>query len=708
MGEVFKDQPVRKEYKDGSIVVSNVKSKIDNASTSYTVVDTWYDGTPMDDSKVDRFGIYTKYKDTGEYLKENKPQWGELFLEVDTVADLRALSDYFVFLLRFGYYKGVRLLGYYRKNDTSAINYFVSVSIDPDDGGSIFQVGNLKLEHDFNGTVNVKHFGAVGNWNNYDFTGNNDTLPIQRAINYLSRSRSTVRKGKPRVVYFPNGNYYVDSFAISGRDENDVNLFGLVFQGETRGAVLLSFNHEILDVPAITCNEEAVSWINMFFNGSKSYPANAADKRDLLFKFKKWSNHADIDTYFLNCGFVNFKRGINFHGRGATFDNCMYTSGGYFLNIQCDEDIIFEENDPTGMQGVRVGYRHYAFRGGRVDGTSVLVRIEGNGEQKDYIHDLMINAVEGTAPDVLIMGDDCSLRSPIISSCNFRVAVRTGAVKVKSIYNGIDDSNVWISNPDVGKPGMTIQDTIIRLYQCTNIYGLRISSYISRISNAVVRVSGQARDIIITGCIFDEFFKYSQQSVNYIVSSVNKVDGLIISNNTFHTDTLPSVPVQACNPAVQFPSANYYFENNTANFPIVSGAYQRIKPKVYAGPAEMLNQSSVNQYQFKVDQQVVKGCFQLVLAFNVAENGNLTAELPFIPLPVNTGISSFYSGKAEITEVFNNTKNVVFANPMIDIAGNRLLIRKKNTDGSISNFTVADLPETGNLGLIGNMEYKMK
>lgn len=153
--------PIRSEYKDGSIVVSNVKSKIDNTTTSYSVVNTWYDGTPMDDSKVDQFGIYSKYKPTGEYLRENKPQWGELLLEVDTIEKLRALSTYYLFLIKIGYYKGVRLSGYYQKGDTPApIDYNISNSNKPDDGGSILVIGSLKLEHLFLNGVDMFYYGA--------------------------------------------------------------------------------------------------------------------------------------------------------------------------------------------------------------------------------------------------------------------------------------------------------------------------------------------------------------------------------------------------------------------------------------------------------------------------------------------------------------------------------------------------------------------
>lgn len=163
--------PIRSVYKDGSIVISNVKSKIDNTTTSYTVVNTWHDSTPMDDSKVDQFGIYSKYKPTGEYLRENKPQWGEKFLEVDTVAELRAMTPYNQFLLRIVYFKGVRLSGYYVKGDTSLpIDYkLTNISI-ADNGGTVFNIGNIKLLNDLEALSNPKYFGCGFSENVEDIT----------------------------------------------------------------------------------------------------------------------------------------------------------------------------------------------------------------------------------------------------------------------------------------------------------------------------------------------------------------------------------------------------------------------------------------------------------------------------------------------------------------------------------------------------------
>ncbi|WP_180268530.1 right-handed parallel beta-helix repeat-containing protein [Sphingobacterium sp. 1.A.4] len=152
--------PIRAEYNDGTVVISNIRDPRSNEMASYTIVNTWFDGTTMDDGKVDAHGVYTKLKDTGEYVRKNLPNWGENFLEVDSVTQLRSLDPYFRLLILVGYYKGVKLNGYFSKDDTPApIIYFVSATTSPDDGGSIFSLGYFKLEHKFVGEIYSSYYG---------------------------------------------------------------------------------------------------------------------------------------------------------------------------------------------------------------------------------------------------------------------------------------------------------------------------------------------------------------------------------------------------------------------------------------------------------------------------------------------------------------------------------------------------------------------
>lgn len=207
MAEIVQ-KPVRSVYKDGSIVVSNVKSKIDNSTTSYTVVENWYDGTPMNDSKVDQFGIYSKFKETGEYLRENKPQWGELFLEIDTMSAFRQMSPIDQYLVIIGYYKGVRIGGYHKKGDTpGAIDYYLNNNMGgDDDGGSIIKIGANTFYHEFSGEVNAFYFGVKGD-GIYD-----DYLHLLQIAKYVN-----LRGGNSTVEYPSGSHIYIATRGETGK-----------------------------------------------------------------------------------------------------------------------------------------------------------------------------------------------------------------------------------------------------------------------------------------------------------------------------------------------------------------------------------------------------------------------------------------------------------------------------------------------------------
>ncbi|MDF2476953.1 MAG: hypothetical protein K0S24_2436 [Sphingobacterium sp.] len=98
-------------------------------------------------------------------------------------------------------YAGIELLGYYEKGDTptSLFYYPVSSSPDPDDGGSIIAIGQIKLEAAFSSGVDCKYFGAqrsdilpesevisiFENWQNYvNSTDGKYFAPTKSATTY--------------------------------------------------------------------------------------------------------------------------------------------------------------------------------------------------------------------------------------------------------------------------------------------------------------------------------------------------------------------------------------------------------------------------------------------------------------------------------------------------------------------------------------------
>ncbi|MGE8291662.1 MAG: glycosyl hydrolase family 28-related protein, partial [Sphingobacterium sp.] len=164
-----------------------------DTSRSYSVVTTWYDGTPMDDSKLDQWGIYIKNEDTGEYLRENKPLWGEIYSEIDTIAMLRSISLYNQYLLTIGYYKGVRLSGYWEKGDLPyTIDYRIANTNVPDNGGNVIQAGTVKFVSQIASKIDVRFFGAKGD-------GVQNDQPY--IMNAIQTKTSTIYFPTPKVNY---------------------------------------------------------------------------------------------------------------------------------------------------------------------------------------------------------------------------------------------------------------------------------------------------------------------------------------------------------------------------------------------------------------------------------------------------------------------------------------------------------------------------
>src|SRR5699024_8675853 len=121
------------------------------------------DGTVITDAIVSQAnGVVFKNKPEhggGYSVRSEYLEVGKLFLEKDTMQDVRDLSTTEILLLKWGYYLGVKLNGYYVKGDTpTPIEYFLSDTTDEDDGGSIIQVGDVKIEHIFEGSIHTAYF----------------------------------------------------------------------------------------------------------------------------------------------------------------------------------------------------------------------------------------------------------------------------------------------------------------------------------------------------------------------------------------------------------------------------------------------------------------------------------------------------------------------------------------------------------------------
>ena len=127
-------------------------------SVNYQIVKNWYDGTSMDSSKVDNY-LYAELEN-GSFVRRVIDKDGELFLEKDTMLEIKNLNSREILCLKAGVYKGVKLNGYYEgqpKYD-KPLYYFLSDTDKSEDKGSIIVAEGIKLEHKFE-IADLTYFG---------------------------------------------------------------------------------------------------------------------------------------------------------------------------------------------------------------------------------------------------------------------------------------------------------------------------------------------------------------------------------------------------------------------------------------------------------------------------------------------------------------------------------------------------------------------
>lgn len=627
------------------------------------------------------------------------------FLIKNTMADMRALSAAEITALTNGTYNGVQLLGYYQAGDTpDPINYYLSSTTSADDGGSIIEASTIKLRHDFRGFVNVKYFGAKGNWNSSSQTGADDTVSFQKALDYLNQY-TNVRKGQGRCLFIPNGAYLIAGLLIRGISTNGENQFGLEISGQSESGTMLFFDHTSIQV-GIENREEAVSFRNLTINGSKLFPASVAERKEVLIKAYKWSKHADIDISFKNCTISNYNRFLDIYGRGAIFDNCMLGLGARLMNIVCVQDMVWDNIDPWGIHSFRTGMRGYIIRNSRIDGTSILFTITGSGSQKDYIHGLLLSNNNGTGPDRIIDSADCSLRNPQLLNNDFREAVRNGAVTVPTVYDAIDMGNSWKSGYDPTKPVTTDPKAIKSIWECDHIYGLKFSSMANNIRYAVVHAKISGKNIKVVNSEFPNFLDYKGTSnQGWVVYSPAHIEGLEISNNIFNGNTI-SGDYYLFNRSAQSIDGKTRIDGNVANFNWHGDTGLLYVPKVFVGAAETTG-TFTSSGAVTCDDRYVYVNFKISGILGSGENGGISITLPsIIAVPEFGTLSGTYSGGGYIN-VYAGLKpdlNKQMDGIFVDAGSQRALFKTNAINLAQSNLLVSDVNTA--LTLFGEFKYR--
>lgn len=173
------EEKTSNKYNDEANSIANDIIKLIDINTgdnvNYREVTTWYDGTAMNDAKLDN-DIFIKKG--GKYYKKQIDK--KTPLKINTIADLRNFN---------GYYEGqeVVLMGYYEAGDKESLTYKWTLTQGLDDGGQTINTSKGKWELLHTGELNVEDYGVFGQReeNNVQFQNllNNNTVKV---INFNS------------------------------------------------------------------------------------------------------------------------------------------------------------------------------------------------------------------------------------------------------------------------------------------------------------------------------------------------------------------------------------------------------------------------------------------------------------------------------------------------------------------------------------------
>lgn len=148
-------------YNDETLAGDIIKrvDKISGDNVNYREVLTWFDGSLMNDAKVDGF-VYKKIGN--KFYQRTFDNLISTSLVKKTMVELRAITETEVLMLKMGVYKSIVLEGYFNHLDTpKSTIYSLSNSNLPDNSGNIIRVGDVVFETPIFDKIPVYLFGVL-------------------------------------------------------------------------------------------------------------------------------------------------------------------------------------------------------------------------------------------------------------------------------------------------------------------------------------------------------------------------------------------------------------------------------------------------------------------------------------------------------------------------------------------------------------------
>lgn len=229
----------------------------------YRETTTWYDGSPINDSKTD--GDIFRKKD-GIYYRKTIDE--KTLLKIDSIVDLR---------LQNGYYEGqeISLLGYYQSGDKKLINYKFTIenfSTNTDDGGSIIKSSRGSWIAQFNRKIDVKDFGCISDG---AFDNGDNLLRITSYLNSVVPSETNRFK-----LTFPiSNNYFKTTKAVNIPAYVELEMKSPLLGSGVTTTLLTIGSSDLVNIKTnleINVRSEAVNWTDIAYEGFRVISSNSS------------------------------------------------------------------------------------------------------------------------------------------------------------------------------------------------------------------------------------------------------------------------------------------------------------------------------------------------------------------------------------------------------------------------------------------------
>ena len=482
-------------------------------------------------------------------------------------------------------------------------------------------------------TVNVKDYGAVGDWNATTLLGTDDTVAIQNAINALAALTDKRNSGK-RTLFFPQGNYRIKNLVIP-----ESFGFGLNIVGVSRDSTSLYIKPDDPNTIGIDCRIEFVTIDHMSMFGNDRQAYLASDQVKVMWQSKLPDGRADCDVRIgqdvmtSSCG-TAFK----IYGRGFVMDGGEATMGSVLLEI-CTDGITFGSS-PTNGNNTNTGMRNYTIQGVRFDSLSAAISVTGSGASINYINGIGVIGCDFYQSDKIIYGITATIQDFLISGCRSHKSFANEVVYVKRALRGTISSNQFANwyNRDINPDVSNTFGTLLKSVTIVNSILINGNQFLYNRNN-LVDIASPSTDVIICNNFFHNAW-YLGTYAN-IINGAN-VERLNVSGNNFF-GVSPSVVVAIVDPSYQ--TSPFKCDGNLSSYNIIN-TKSPVSLIVKHGTST-ITPSSIKSYA-----SVSGGYCTLWCSFGATNSGSGSLSLTNFPTAISdimlNNINSSFSGGGRV------------------------------------------------------------